>query len=98
MKAVLFLLLGFSFSNGYSLRVGKQRNIKDEIVDNLYQYDTSNVEIKKFKTFSNRFFNAIKSNDTVFLIAHVIFPITNSSFTDMDSTLRKNKKIDRKYF
>jgi hypothetical protein len=51
-------------------------------------------ELKEFKSFANRFFAAVKTKDTVFLKAHIVFPITHSSFLFYDHELNENTKID----
>jgi hypothetical protein len=57
-----------------------------------FQYDTSAEKLKGFRQFSDKFFAAVKRNDTGFLRAHAVFPITNSSFSIFDASLM-NKKI-----
>jgi hypothetical protein len=98
MRAILFLLLVVSFSNNPDFVIGKKSVWGNRTVSNLRQYDTSAAKLKKFRAFSKRFFNSIKSNDTFFLKAHVVFPIVNSSLCDLDSLLEKNKKIDKRFF
>lgn len=61
------------------------------------QYDTSSAKLKDFKIFSKKFFSAARSSDTAFLKAHVIFPISNSSFYIFDESLL-HKKLDSKMF
>jgi hypothetical protein len=62
------------------------------------QYDTSAVKIREFKKFSKEFFIAVNKNDTFFLKRHVIFPIIDASFSDMDTSLKNAKTINQNYF
>jgi hypothetical protein len=98
MKSILFLLLSFSFINKYNIGTQKEFNLSNKAVYNFFQHDTSAAKLKKFRAFSERFFNAIRSNDTTFLKAHVLFPIVNSSFTNMDSTIKESRGVNRQYF
>jgi hypothetical protein len=57
-----------------------------------------NIDSVKFRAFSKEFFQAIKSGDTIFLKTHVIFPIYNSTFADLDTSLRGKTIVNRQHF
>ena len=59
--------------------------------------DTVSKNLVQFKVFAGKFIQAIEKNDSNFLGSHVIFPVNNSNFLYVDSTITK-KKIDRVYF
>jgi hypothetical protein len=98
MKFVLLIaafLLSFKEYNVKNLR-----NITREKVSlcSYLQYDTSAEKLKSFKSFSRSFFKATRLSDTNYIREHVIFPIVNSSFYNMDTTIPENKKIGYEYF
>jgi hypothetical protein len=80
------------------LNFRNELNFKHQVPNTFVQYDSSSSKTKEFKTFSKIFFDAIKTSDSVFLKAHIIFPIINSSLCDLDGKLKENKHIDEKYF
>ena len=82
-----FLIAVFAFRNDKFIIYEKPKE--------FFQYDTSNAKLREFKVFTKNFFSAVKSSDTAFLKAHVIFPISNSSFYIFDKSLL-HKKIDSK--
>jgi len=54
----------------------------------------STGEPREFKEFTKKFFVAIKANDTIFLREHIVFPIPNSSFSELDEGVAKMKSIN----
>jgi hypothetical protein len=63
-----------------------------------YECKSQNIDSIKFRVFSKEFFQAIKSGDTVFLKAHIIFPIYNSTFADLDTSLRGSRIVNQQHF
>lgn len=49
--------------------------------------DSVDPRLSPFKAFSDSFFTAIKKKDTVFLKAHIVFPIRHSTFSYFDRSL-----------
>jgi hypothetical protein len=54
------------------------------------QTDPKSPELTNFKVFARRFFNAVKSKDTAYVLRHVLFPIRHAT--------EKDGPIGRKYF
>jgi hypothetical protein len=77
--------------------IGSRNNeYKSSMARRMYtQYDTSAEKLRSFRHFSDSFFSAVGSNDTGFIKAHVIFPITRSSFYIFDSNLFDKKIYSR---
>lgn len=51
-----------------------------------------------FKAFADSFFAAVKKDDTVFLKAHVLFPIRNSTFSFFDDSLQYDGVVTASHF
>ncbi|HWJ28950.1 MAG TPA: hypothetical protein VNS32_20570 [Flavisolibacter sp.] len=58
---------------------------------------SDSIQLQHFKTFSNKFFIAVKKNDTAFLKQHILFPITHHTFFYLDPSLG-SKPISSKIF
>jgi hypothetical protein len=95
MKIIKSYLVGIILILLFAFRNSNFANINKQFVQ--LQNDTSSSNIKTFKVFSKKFFSAVAASDTNFLKAHVIFPISNSSFYIFDLKLL-HKKIDSKIF
>jgi hypothetical protein len=55
--------------------------------------DTVDSRIKPFHQFADSFFTAVRTGDTTYLKAHILFPIRNSSFSLLDESLENVEDI-----
>jgi hypothetical protein len=58
---------------------------------------SQNIDSAKFKVFTKEFFHATESGDTTFLKAHIIFPIYNSTFANLDASLIGSSIVNQKH-
>jgi hypothetical protein len=97
VKTALLILTFLLSITAYSAGVGNNFIGRSNAL-HVFKYDTNTIMLRRFKAFSKRFFRAIKSNETIFIKNHAIFPITHSSFINMDSSLRGNRNISQQVF
>jgi hypothetical protein len=96
MRYTLFICLSiFSIALfGYRSKPASDFRVKGQ---HFFQYDTNSVKLAGFRVFAREFFVAVNRADSHFLAAHVIFPISNSSFDIFDENAGQ-KPIDSKMF
>jgi hypothetical protein len=63
---------------------------------NEHEFYFQKDSLEAFKAFSDSFFTAVKKGDTIFLKAHILFPIKNSTFSVFDQSLENVDAITEK--